>query len=139
MEKTLGLIDEYYNIDKCIKDILRGGYTILKNDNGYIYKKLKRRKKYNRTSSHYSYNDQFELRLDKTECGPVVLVGTIDDNKGKIHTWFQFEKTTKECVLEHFLDYLEYKKVNKNIGPCGHSKYKDSNPLILNKRKNKMI
>lgn len=110
------------------KEMLHGAYIII-HDKGKHYHKWKRKKHSNeRISSHYSKHTQYESKLNpKIVCSAVVLFGTTEDN----HTWYQLEKTSKDCVMKHTIDYIDYIVSGKNIGVYGKSHYTEKKPLKL--------
>jgi hypothetical protein len=109
------------------KEMLNGAYIII-NDHGEFYRKWNNGKTH--FSSHFSNHPQFEKKLNPgMRCSAVILVGTTQNN----HTWFQIEKTTRDCVFRHSLNYVDYIFSGKNIGVNGKSKYTENNPLRINK------
>ena len=139
-----------------LKKLLKGAYFIIK-DNGQFYKKWKKYSKYTKKSffkylsSHDSCNISYRIGKNKIcninghinhnfDC----VIGTICckeiDNHEYCDTWFQFEKTRVNGIvnkLKHSIDYIKHILTRKNIGPFGNSHNTDKNPIFL-KLKNKL-
>lgn len=134
MDIINNIIEDVYLTKRNYKEMLKGAYIIL-DDDGKLYKRWsKKRNIKHRYSSHYSNDKQYEKKLNpKMKCSAVILFGTTNKN----HTWFQLEKTSKDCILQHTIDYIDYITSNKNIGIKGKSKYTEKKPLKLKYSNNK--
>ncbi len=130
-KKFLLYIIENFDVNENdLKEILKGAHVRL-DDGGESYTKWEAElnRKNERISSHPSDGKQYGMQ------GALIkelLFSKIEDN-----TWFQLENhpTSLGHVIRHGIDYVRYKIYSANQGPWGESYFKDSNPLVLGKRK----
>lgn len=122
-----------------IAAILMGGHVRLE-DEGQTYEKwtAKIQNKNQRISSHPSHGQQYGVR------GPLVkelLFSRIEDNDGKVYTWFQLENHPVSFghVIRHMVDYARYRLTRMNQGPYGSSTATDARPIILKRKINTEI
>jgi len=140
------------------KQLLKGAFFIIKNDNGFFYEKLKiysnRRKdcfrnksshnscqKIHRIGKHFIYdingkiNKNYDCLIGKKCSVKHYSISKDKYNHDNCNSWFQFEKTRTDTSLnklKHSFDYVKYFITKRNIGPFGYSKYTENNPIILN-------
>lgn len=128
MDIISDVVNKVYFTKTHYKEMLYGAYIII-NDDGKFYRKWSKKNHTKpRISSHYSKNEEHEAKLKpRMTCSAVVLFGTTKNG----NTWFQIEKTTKDCFMKHTIDYFDHLLSGRNIGVYGNSKYTENKPLKL--------
>jgi hypothetical protein len=143
-----------------LKQLLKGAYFLIENDNGFFYNKLKeysnrRKDNLKHKSSHYSCRKIHRIGKYKiySTNGHInknydCIIGKICMDKGgstieKRHelcnSWIQFEKTRTDTTfnkIKHSFDYIKHRITNHNVGPFGYSKNTENKPIILHFNKN---
>lgn len=139
-----------------LKQLLKGAYFVIENDNGFFYNKLKeysdrRKDNLKHKSSHYSCKKIYRIgkhtiystngHVNKNyDCiiGKMCNIYKREKNSNSKHemcnSWIQFEKTRTDTAfnkIKHSFDYVKYCITNQNVGPFGYSKNTQNKPIIL--------
>ena len=143
-----------------LKQLLKGAYFVIENDNGFFYNELKgysnrRKDSFKHKSSHCSCKKIHRIGKHiicntngSTNRNYDCIIGkkcihkrkSYSNSKHEIcNTWIQFEKTRTDTLLnkiKHSFDFIKHSITKYNIGPFGYSKNTENKPIILQFNKN---